>query len=331
MTRLFTDGAEAGDQKFWTYVYQGGVSTDERSGTYSYYFGYSGQYGYKNLPYNVSEFYFRTGFKVNSTNTFLRFYDVAGAAGNTVFYLSLPAGFLSYSIGGITTTSGSNACSLSVWNLLEIHLKIHDTLGVFEAKLNGIDDAYYTGNTKAYAAGTVACFYVRTPGAAGATTYVDDMAFNDANGTDDNSWCGDGHIIKISPDGEGDTLQWTPSTGTTHYTLVDEIPPSGGTDYVTTNIPGYRDMYHMSAYSSTGKSIRRIWSEVRAKDNQAVGAAINLGIKTSSGSVILSSASAILTSNYDSIKGEEFLVNPEDGQPWEGTDIDNIQFVVEAE
>lgn len=50
----------------------------------------------------------------------------------------------------------------------------------------------------------------------------------------------------ILPKAEGAYLQWTPSTGTTHYSLVDESSCNGTTDYVSTATVGNRDSYVVS-------------------------------------------------------------------------------------
>ena len=47
----------------------------------------------------------------------------------------------------------------------------------------------------------------------------------------------------LTPNGEGYSLQWTPSTGTTHYTLVNESSCNGTTNYVSTVTAGHRDAY----------------------------------------------------------------------------------------
>lgn len=50
----------------------------------------------------------------------------------------------------------------------------------------------------------------------------------------------------LLPTGEGTNLAWTPSTGTTHYTLVDESSCNGTTDYVSETTVGDRDSYVIS-------------------------------------------------------------------------------------
>jgi len=59
------------------------------------------------------------------------------------------------------------------------------------------------------------------------------IAFADSSGT-------------LLPSSEGNYLQWTPSTGATHYTLVDESSCNGTTDYVRTTTVGQRDSYGIS-------------------------------------------------------------------------------------
>ena len=53
----------------------------------------------------------------------------------------------------------------------------------------------------------------------------------------------------ILPTGSGTYSSWTPSTGVTHYTLVDESSCNGATDYVSTNTLNNRDSYSISLSS----------------------------------------------------------------------------------
>lgn len=52
--------------------------------------------------------------------------------------------------------------------------------------------------------------------------------------------------ITANPTGVGTYNAWTPSTGSTHYTLVDESSCNGVTDYVSTTTTGTRDSYTVS-------------------------------------------------------------------------------------
>lgn len=59
----------------------------------------------------------------------------------------------------------------------------------------------------------------------------------------------------ILPSGVGTYSAWTPSTGTTHYTLVDESACNGTTDYVSTAVNGNRDSYAVSLASIPNGSV----------------------------------------------------------------------------
>ncbi|MBX4192111.1 hypothetical protein KW798_01360, partial [Candidatus Parcubacteria bacterium] len=50
----------------------------------------------------------------------------------------------------------------------------------------------------------------------------------------------------LLPNSDGNYLQWTPSTGVTHFTLVDESSCNGTTDYNFTTTVGNRDSYGVS-------------------------------------------------------------------------------------
>lgn len=59
----------------------------------------------------------------------------------------------------------------------------------------------------------------------------------------------------LFPTGDGYYTQWTPKTGTTHYTQIDEDPCNGTTDYVYTNSSGTKDSFVISLSSVPNGSI----------------------------------------------------------------------------
>lgn len=77
---------------------------------------------------------------------------------------------------------------------------------------------------------------------------VDDLAINDASGSSENTWCGEGEVICLRPNGNGDNSDWTGSDGnsTDNYLLVEEFPPDTA-DYVQSNTSGQIDDYALEA------------------------------------------------------------------------------------
>lgn len=66
-----------------------------------------------------------------------------------------------------------------------------------------------------------------------ADVYIDDLyAWNDS-GSYNNDFLGDKKVHTMMPNGDTTTADWAKSTGTVGYSLIDEIPPNGDTDYIS--------------------------------------------------------------------------------------------------
>ena len=83
----------------------------------------------------------------------------------------------------------------------------------------------------------------------------------------------------ILPSSEGTYLQWTPSTGTTHYTLVDESTCNGTTDYNSTNTVGNRDSYGVNLASvPDGSTVTAIEITPCASRNKSGGGSATMNV-----------------------------------------------------
>jgi hypothetical protein len=333
MTRLWTDGAEFGDGLFFELTQPNVYTSPVRSGVYCYgVAGYAGPTAVKLLPTHMNEFYMRWCSYINYVGADIVPIWAAKHDTTNVVGLNLnTSGKLYFTVGGTQVAEGTYPFVDSYWHLLDIYVKIHATSGSLLCKLDGILDIQYGGDTRGgsqtqvdrvqYDGGWHLGFYP--------VTYFDDIALNDTSDSADNSWCGDGHVELLRANAEGDTLQWTPTSGS-HFQCVDDYPPNGDTDYIGTILPNVRDMIHLAAFDDTNKIVRRVYSEMRARDMSAVGQVLKLGVKTS-GSVYLCTDSRVLTYNYTAVKGDEMLVNPATGSPWDKTALDALQFVVNSE
>lgn len=77
---------------------------------------------------------------------------------------------------------------------------------------------------------------------------VDDLAINDASGSFETGYPGEGEVIVLRPNGNGDNSDWVGSDAdsTDNYLLVDEVPPDSA-DYVNDNTAGQIDDYNLEA------------------------------------------------------------------------------------
>ena len=82
--------------------------------------------------------------------------------------------------------------------------------------------------------------------------WFDDIAVNDVQGADNNSWLPDARIIGLVPIANGSYNQWTPfpGTGESNYEDVNEVPQTADTSYVLAASGGLRDAYNRDTLAS---------------------------------------------------------------------------------
>jgi hypothetical protein len=212
---------------------------------------------------------------------------------------------------------------------MEVHIKIDAVAGKLELKIDGNVIISYTGNT------TVGATYtdfdnVQWSGSGG-VLWIDDLALNDTNGGSDDTWCGGGRIVKISPSGNGSVNDWDGSDGNKvdNYALVDEYPYAA--DYVYTDgaVPGTQDMYAMSNQSFTGMTIKRIWAECRGNKTSADAATLLIGFDTGA-SENVDDVGTVFETTVTRLVGADYTTNPDDAAAWEEADIDALEFIAEV-
>jgi hypothetical protein len=78
---------------------------------------------------------------------------------------------------------------------------------------------------------------------------VDDIAVNDDTGSYQNSWCGEGELIILRPDGNSGSPQWSRGGADSgaNWSQVDEVTPNDATDYVESNTLDQVDEYTLEA------------------------------------------------------------------------------------
>jgi len=150
---------------------------------------------------------------------------------------------------GTSVTGGQSTFALSTntWYFLEIKVSIADSIAANSCKVrvNGGDvitvsagqDLKNTANTTANS--------VRLGQSSNTSTFeYDDLYVCNQSGSTNNDFLGDVRVDTLYPTSDGTYTQFTPSTGSTHYLLVDETAPNTS-DYVDGNTVGHRDSYGM--------------------------------------------------------------------------------------
>lgn len=270
--------------------------------------------------------YFHSNGAVSATGTVVEFYDGNSATIASITIESL-LGILqlrrSNGAGTILATS-SLALTYDQWSALEIDYKPHGTTGVFTLYQDGTQVATFSGNTTQ---GLASCVAVAV---CGSTTnlenYFDDIAVNDLNGAQNTGRFADnagriGGILGLRPNGDN-AVQWTPNSGGTNYTQVDEVPANGDTDYVYDSTVGHQDLYDLQDLPSTAISIAVVNEVVTARNTDASGTQISL--VTSSGGTVTTDAAVILSQTYAIKAGVQQEVDPHTTNAWDTAGVNAL-------
>jgi hypothetical protein len=175
---------------------------------------------------------------------------------------------------GVSTT----ALTTATWYYIELRGFIDNSGGQIELRINGAvqfnlssqDTQQQTYNNFHYVS-------VHYPVNA---TYTDDLVIRTSNEAtaETGGFLGDIKIKPYYPNGDGTYSAMTPSTGTTHYTLVDEANPTT-TDYVSSNTALQKDSYTFQDVSETG-SIKAVQLNVYATKDDAGFRGLDVFVKS---------------------------------------------------
>lgn len=242
------------------------------------------------------------------------------------------------------TSSGHTAItstSSSVWyDLIGKCVLGASSNGSFELRLGGTTIMSLVGITNSGSTASVdsISWTGNTGGNSGNTqnnVFWDDLYVNDAVDATatqlvpNNDFLGDLRVACPLPTSDGDTTQFTPSTGSNHAALVDESPPNT-TDYNGSGTDGQRDLYNVADLSGTVAAVLSVRVGLYATKSDAGSAALKTLVKENS-VVTAGSSQGIGSTSYLPYWGPFRAVRPSDGAAWTVSDVNALQIGVEAD
>jgi hypothetical protein len=191
---------------------------------------------------------------------------------------------------GAAVTAGS-------WYFVAIKVLCHATTGTVQVWVSSTSRLSLTAqNTRA---GTDAFYNVvrMSFGPTGADT-LDQIYILDGSGAVNNDYPGPCTAFAVLYPSADGTVQWTTSSGTSHYPLLAECPPDG-TSYVTTSVPAQMDLYSLTnpfGANFSGLTVYGVQLEVTAKE--LAGGTNGLSLVCSQNGTESDGATQSLTSSY---------------------------------
>ncbi len=143
--------------------------------------------------------------------------------------------------GNTVIATSTRSIVLNQYFYVEVKATIANVGGTAEVRVNGQTWISYSGDTQDTGNPSADNLQV-----ANSNGYYDDLYICDDQGADCNTFLGDVKIQSFVPTADGTYKEWTPSAGTDHFSLVDEIPPNGDTDYIAAGAVGLRDTYKLT-------------------------------------------------------------------------------------
>lgn len=186
------------------------------------------------------------------------------------------------------------------WNHIELQALLHDTAGWIRVAVNGVHRFQQTGLATRYNADNIVSIehHVTPFNNSSSTTnwdyYMDDLIYYDFTGDSavDTDFCPtvDGSGIATSYIGElqvwplfpnGDTAQadWTKSSGTVGFSLIDEVPPDDA-GYIASSAVGNLSEFALDDLPTTITYIRGLGIHQRLSKSDSGAAMTQTGMKS---------------------------------------------------
>lgn len=324
MARIFIDGFESGQDDLWDAENNANVISStglDMDGDYCLDLNAGTEYLQKDITAD-DEMYFAFLYRqTHATNSEEMLVVYNGVT--ELLHITGSSGTLRAKLGDTTTiATGSAGLSVNVTYLIEIHFKVADSGGRVEAKIDGIQDIDFTGDTKVDANTQFDKVRLGNGPVAAYTTY----AYFDNFIMDDAAWIGDTKIQAIVPTAAGNSTGWTPSAGS-NYACVDEKPASD-VDYVSINANDVSDTFTTGDMTGTIDSIKCVQIQSRTRTE---GAPTPTNLKL----VARSSAVDYLSATNTVPAAEKALcnlweTNPATSTAWTETTVNGVEIGIKS-
>lgn len=257
-------------------------------------------------------------FKTNSESfgNFLYFYD---SAGSEHLYVNATSSGISVVRGSTTLASAAVTLILTNYNYIAVKVVFNDSIGSVELYLNGdkiIDQGNLdTNNTANGGCSKVGLWFPVS------TTYFDDWYIFDDTGSENNSVLPDARIIHLTPAADTAQKDFSPSTGTDNYAMVDEATADGDSTYVSRGSTG-KDFYTLTDLPANVTSANAVLVVAHGKKTDTDVVVLDVGIKSATTESL--TGDYYLNTSYQAY-GSMFDTDPHTSGAWSVSAVNALQ------
>lgn len=245
-----------------------------------------------------------------------------GGATSTLLSITASGQVALNAVGGSTLITGSVNVFDGQWHWIEFWMTAQTaTTGSAQLWVDGISQ----GSVSAVATAVSGALPIAGVGPWGNSNYTvgwfDDVIVWDNTGTAFNTApIGPQRITTLNPSADGDFLQFTPSTGTTHFSCVNGA--YSGTTYVSDTGTGNTDLYKYPSLAYSPTSVKAVVANYFCQDPGTVSANLIAKIKTSG--TVAAGATFVLPLGTNKLYQNPFYTDAS-GAAWTASSVNAMQ------
>lgn len=287
--------------------------------------------GLRNVPTGATwagpDFSFCAAFKRNSiASNNVRLFVLYQAANQVTGQICLAVdsdGTLRVSRGG---TAGTNVVASSAagvlsmdgaYHFVEFTFNLHASTGSATVKVDGVAVITATGlNTKGGTTTAIASFGIGDS----QINNVDDFYVTDG------ASLGERRIVACRPSADTASADWTPNSGSAHFSRVNEVLADGDTSYVASSTVGHKDLYDVDNLPTSPTTIDGVRIITAARKDDAASRTYRQLLKSSS--TTANGADVGVNANY-TMAESQFLTDPATSAAWTTSGVNAMQIGLE--
>ena len=280
------------------------------------------QYCMKALGATYTELWTGCAFYQNTTgnNSGIALFGLNSSAGTEMeLAINGATGQLLAYCGPNSTLLGSTSNGVipyQVWCWIEFHVVFSGSVGVVDVYVNGTQVMHLTGQNTIHNSGQTGVNSVSLGCAVSqysVSGYCDDWYILDPNTSPNTARLGDSRIKTLVPASDAGPNNGTPSSGSTHYAMVDEAQWSSTNSLTITNTSGQEELFGMGSLGATPSSVWAV--RVLAVAEKTDAGSCNLETVMSSGGNVATGPSTPLLTSYSHVTGI-FQTDPNTSAAW---------------
>lgn len=239
-------------------------------------------------------------------------------------------GTQSFPTGTLLGASSGPVVAANSFNHIEAKVKISDTVGTVEVRVNGVTVLNLTNQDTGNSADLTVAQVMLTPSGRGdlATQvipiYFKDFFIWDSTGARNNNFAGTVNVVNLTPNSDV-ALTWTLSSGATGFSLVNESPPVD-TSFISAAFPApAADKMGQTNLPADVTSVKTLMTLVRARKTDGGDGQLQVGLISGASTALGANRPITTAPTYYSDIQE---TDPATGVAWLPTAVDasNIQF-----